>query len=296
MDWRTVRFDWNRARAFLVTAEEGSLSAAARALGMTQPTLGRQVEALERELGLSLFDRVSKRLVLSQAGLDLLEHVRAMGEAARRTSLTASGQSKVLEGTVCITASEMFAAYVLPPILAKLRVVAPGVDIEIVASNAPQDLSRREADVAIRNFRPQDPNLYAKKVRDLTGDLYAASSYLDKIGRPQTAKALSTADFIGFDRSDAMIDLLNARGFELTQQSFVYVSESHFAQWQLVKHGLGIGVQADVIAAAESGVEPALVDFERVPFPVWLVSHRDLHSSRRVRVVFDLLADELASL
>lgn len=296
MDWRTVRFDWNRARAFLVTAEEGSLSAAARALGMTQPTVGRQVDALEQELGLSLFDRVSKRLVLTESGVDLLEHVRAMGDAARRMSMTASGQSKVLEGSICITASEMFAAYVLPPILAKLREMAPGIDVEVVASNAPQDLTRREADIAIRNFRPVEPDLYARKIRDLSGRFYAATQYLEQLGRPKTAKALSVANFISFDRTTAMLDLLSTHGFELTQQSFVYVSESHYVQWQLVRQGLGIGVQAEIIAAKDPLVEPALADLEPVTFPVWLVSHRDLHSSRRVRMVFDLLAEELAAL
>src|SRR6056297_2910935 len=106
MDWRSVGFDWNRARAFLVTAEEGSLSRAARALGMTQPTLGRQVSALEHELGVALFERVGRGLELTPSGLELVEHVRRMGEAATRVSLTASGQSQSIEGTVCITATE----------------------------------------------------------------------------------------------------------------------------------------------------------------------------------------------
>ena len=98
MDWRSVKFDWNRARAFLVTAEEGSLSAAARALGMAQPTLGRQVSALESELGVILFERAGRGLALTQSGLELVEHVRAMGDAATRVSLTASGQSQSIEG------------------------------------------------------------------------------------------------------------------------------------------------------------------------------------------------------
>ena len=129
MDWKSIKFDWNRARAFLVTAEEGSLSAAARALGMTQPTLGRQVSALEEELSIVLFERVGLGLELTPTGLDLLEHVRAMGEAASRVSLTASGQSQNIEGTVCISASEVFSVFLLPPIIAKLRKLEPKINI-----------------------------------------------------------------------------------------------------------------------------------------------------------------------
>ena len=119
MDWRSVTFDWNRARAFLVTAEEGSLSAAARALGMAQPTLGRQVSALERELGVALFERVGRGLALTPSGLELVEHVRAMGDAASRVSLTASGQSQSVEGTIRIAVTDIYAVFVLPPIVGR---------------------------------------------------------------------------------------------------------------------------------------------------------------------------------
>ena len=121
MDWRSVNFDWNRARAFLVTAEEGSLSAAARALGLAQPTLGRQVDALEQELGVVLFQRVGRGLKLTTSGLELLDHVRAMGDAAGRVSLSAAGQSQSIEGNVSITTSDVYAAILLPPVIAKLR-------------------------------------------------------------------------------------------------------------------------------------------------------------------------------
>lgn len=294
MDWRTVRFDWNRARAFLVTAEEGSLSAAARALGMAQPTVGRQVDALEKELGVLLFDRVGRSLVLTQAGMDLLEHVRSMGEAATRVSLTASGQSQSLRGSVCVTASEVFAVHLLPPIVANLRRAHPGIEVEIVASNEPRDLLRREADIAVRNFRPEHPELVAKKVRDMAGRLYASTRYLDQIGRPTTPAELSRVDFIGFDRTNAMIDRLATLGLELTQQRFPLISDSQIVAWELVKQGLGVGVMAEVVGDREPGVERALPNLEPVSFPVWLVSHRELHTSRRVRAVFDLLADEIA--
>ncbi len=163
IDWRSVKFDWNKARAFLITAKEGSLSAASRALGMAQPTLGRQVDGLEQELGIVLFERVGRGLKLTPSGLELLTHVRDIGEAAGRVSMTALGQSQALEGTISISASETYAAVLLPPIVAKLRVLEPGIQVEIVVANHASDLRRREADIAIRNFRPTEPDLIAKR-------------------------------------------------------------------------------------------------------------------------------------
>lgn len=296
MDWRTVRFDWNRARAFLVTAEEGSLSAAARALGMAQPTLSRQVEGLEDELGVLLFDRVGRRLVLNETGRELLTHARMMGEAASRFSLGASGQSQALAGDVCISASETFAVLVLPPMIAALRRTHPAIRIEVVATDEQSDLRRREADIAVRNVRPDDPELVAKKVREMRGHLYATPAYLDGLGRPQTPAELSRASFIGWDRTATMIEYLASFGFALTQESFPLVSQSHLAQWAMVKLGLGVGAMAEVVGDAEPLVQRALPDMTPIQFPVWLVSHRELHHSRRVRVVFDGLAEAFARL
>ena len=149
MDWRAVSFDWNRARAFLVAAEEGSFSAAARALGSTQPTVGRQVAGLEAELDVTLFERVGKGVVLTPTGLDLAEFVRTMGDAALSLSLAAAGHSVSLEGPVCISASQIDATFTLPPIIAGLRERHPGIEIEIVATNDTSDLGRREADISI---------------------------------------------------------------------------------------------------------------------------------------------------
>ena len=295
MDWRSVKFDWNRARAFLVTAEEGSLSAAARALGMAQPTLGRQVDALEEELGVVLFERVGRGLTLTPSGLELLDHVRAMGDAANRVSLSAAGQSQSIEGTVCITASETYAAILLPPIIARLRRAEPGIDIEIVTSNKASDLRRREADIAIRNFRPTEPDLVAKKIRDVPARLYAAPAYLERIGNPKVPYDLRHADFISIDNSGMFLKGLNALGLNLAQRNFPIFTENYLVMWELVKHGLGIGVLDGNIGDAEPLVRRALPDLEPLMFPIWLVAHREVNTSRRIRVVFDLLAEELAA-
>jgi DNA-binding transcriptional LysR family regulator len=293
MDWNSIKFDWNRARAFLVTAEEGSLSAAARALEMTQPTLGRQVSALEEELGVSLFERVGRGLNLTPSGLDLLEHVQAMGQAATRLSLVANGHSQEIAGKVCISASEIHAAYLLPSIVNKLRKEQPGIIIEIVSSNNPSDLLRREADIAIRSFRPTEAELISKKITDVEAPLFAAKTYLNKLGIPKTIDDLKNAEFVTIGDVDTFMKGLKQFGVELTEKNFPVQTGSHIVHWELVKQGLGIGIVPMDIGDAEPLVERVLPDLKLMSFPIWLTSHRELRTNKRIRLVFDFLAEEL---
>ncbi len=293
MDWRSVKFDWNKARAFLVTAEEGSLSAAARALGMAQPTLGRQVDGLEQELGIVLFERVGRGLTLTPSGLELLDHVRDMGEAAGRVSMTALGQSQALEGTICISASETYAAVLLPPVIAKLRILEPGIQVEIVVANHASDLRRREADIAIRNFQPTEPDLIAKKIGDADAVLYATPDYIAKIGYPTKPYDLRHADFVNMDHGGMMIKGLNTLGLGLTEANFPLLTESYLVMWELVRQGAAIGILDAHIGDADPIVRRVLPDLEPLFFPIWLVSHRELKTSRRIRRVYDFLAEEL---
>ncbi len=294
MDWRSVRFDWNRARAFLVTAEEGSLSAAARALGMTQPTLSRQVDALEEELSLVLFERVGRGLVLTPSGLELLDHVRGMGEAASRLSRAASGQSQSIEGSICIAASEANAVFLLPPIIEQLRREYPGIAVEIVASNTASDLLRREADIAIRNVASSQPDLITRKIRDDEVYFYAAHSYRARLGNPQRLADLTDADFLAFAHNEALISVLKARGLELTERNFPILCDNHIVQWQLVKRGVGIGGITSQIGDAEPLVCRVVPEMDPIMVPMWLVAHRELNKSKRVRTVFDFLVAALS--
>lgn len=293
MDWRSVKFDWNKARAFLVTAEEGSLSAAARALGMAQPTLGRQVDGLEQELGIVLFERVGRGLQLTPGGLELLDHVRVMGDAAGRVSMNALGQSQTLEGRVCISASETYAAVLLPPIIAKLRIMEPDIHVEIVVSNQASDLRRREADIAIRNFRPTEPDLIAKKVGEADAVLYATPDYIEIIGNPTMPQDLRHAHFVNLDHAGMMIKALNKLGLGLTEENFPLLTESYLVMWELVRQGVAIGILDAHIGDADPIVRRVLPDFQPFIFPIWLVSHRELTTSRRIRRVYDYLAEEL---
>ncbi len=292
MNWENIRFDWNQIRAFLVTAEEGSLSAAARALGLTQPTLGRQVSALEATLGVTLFERTGRVMALTQAGRILLEHVQIMGDAAAQVSLAASGQAQAIEGPVTITASDVFSAYLLPPVVEKLRELAPGITVELVASNAIRDLKRREADIAVRHVRPDQPDLIARRLRDTQAHLYAAKSYLDRVGRPQRPQDLARAAFVGFDGSGLLLAELQRRGLPVQAEQFRCLSADGIVAWQMVRQGLGISVMTREIAALSPEVEMVLPDaFSAIPIPTWLTTHREVHTSRRIRLVFDLLAE-----
>ena len=293
MDWRSVKFDWNKARAFLVTAEEGSLSAAARALGMAQPTLGRQVDGLEQELGIILFERVGRGLRLTPSGFELLDHVREMGAAASRVSLTALGQSQALDGTICISASETYAAVLLPPIIAKLRQEEPGIHVEIVVANHASDLRRREADIAIRNFRPTEPDLIAKKIGDANAVLYATPGYIAKIGNPTEPSDLGRAEFVNLDQNGLMIKGLNTLGLGLTEANFPLLTESYLVMWELVRQGAAIGILDAYIGDADPIVRRVIPELEPLVFPIWLVAHRELRTNRRVRMVYDFLAKEL---
>lgn len=294
MDWRPVSFDWNHVRAFLATVEEGSLTAAARALGLTQPTLGRQVAALEEELGVVLFERVGRSMKPTPSGLELLDHVRSMRDAANRISLTASGQSQTIEGTVRITASDIFSVYLLPPVLARLRELAPRLDLDVVAANDIRDLQRREADIAIRHVRPEQPDLIARLLREEKGYFYASTSYLARRGRPTFVQDLVHHDFISFGDTDRMIGYMYEIGLALTKENFRLSSENGIVVWELVRQGFGVAPMSESVGAATEGVERLLPDMDPFVFPVWLTAHRELHSSRRIRLVFDTLADYLS--
>lgn len=294
MDWSHIDFDWNRVRAFLVTAEEGSYTAASRALRVAQPTIGRQVAALEEELGVALFERVGRGIELTPAGLELVEHVRVMGEAASRIALVAAGQSMELAGSITISASEIISAVMLPPVIAELTRAHPNIEVELLATNDTSDLRRREADIAIRNHRPDDPELIARNLTPSTAYLYASSSYLDRIGRPASLEELGSANFIGFDHGPRLMQGLNAMGLSLTKENFGFVSANQLVQWGMVKAGVGVAIMMREVGDAEPGVERALESFPGIPVPMWLTSHRELRTSRRVRVVFDLLAAALS--
>ncbi len=294
MNWQAVSFDWNQIRAFLATAEEGSLSAAARALGSTQPTVGRQISGLEADLGVTLFERAGRSLVMTGAARDLLEHVQAMGDAASRVSMVAAGQSEDVAGRVVITASDLLAAGYLPKVLSRLREEAPGIIVDIVASNLIENLTRRDADIAIRHVQPEQPDLIARRLPDASAGYYAATSYLDRYGRPETIAELEHHSFIGPRDTVQMLAFLTGQGVTVLPERFRANSDSAVVMWEMMRAGLGILVGPVEFAPDTTGIERVLPEAPPIRFPVWLATHRELRTSRRIRIVFDLLAEALA--
>lgn len=287
--------DWNQLKAFLETAETGSLSAAARRLGLTQPTLSRQVAAIEQRMGVTLFERVGKRMALTPTGLDLLEHARAMGTAAEALAMTATGRSQAVAGVVSISATDVMATHLLPPLVRRLRDQEPGIAIAVIAADAISDLLRREADIAIRHVKPEQPELIARLVREAQALFYASESWVQTYGHPRTATDAAGLPFVGSDRNGRYLAYLRDHGLNLSEDSFSCYADHSVTHWALVRQGLGIGAMMDEIARETPGMVRVLDDVAPVRFPIWLVTHRELRTSRRIRVVFEALAEGLAN-
>jgi len=280
-------------RAFLATAEEGSLTAAARSLGLTQPTLSRQISALEEELGLMLFERVGRGLELTAAGREMQHHVRDMGAAADRVALAALGQSQSIEGEVRITASDLMSAVLLPRAISRIKTLAPNLVIDVIAANDVRDLMRREADIAVRHVRPEHPDLVARLICEANGYFYASKDYLAARGHPQSPMDLDQHDFISMGDVSRMIDHLSHIGIDLDRRQFQVGSENGVVGWALAQAGLGIVPMDEVVAQYSPNMVKVLPQ-TLISFPVWLTTHREIHTSPKMRLVFDVLAEVLA--
>ena len=296
MRWESVTFDWNHVRAFLATVEEGSFSAAARALNTTQPTIGRRVAELETALGVTLVSRSARGPSLTDAGTDLLHHVRAMAEAAALISMAAESHSIDVAGEVAITATDLMSATMLPRILLPLRESHSRLRLRIISTNGVQGLLRREADIAVRHSRPTEPELYARHIGVLHANLYATSSYLDQAGRPRAPRDLADHAFLGNPHPTLLLAPLQDRGVPLRAENFAVTSDNSVVVWEHVKAGYGVSMLPEVLCADDPNLEQVLPGLPPLEVPVWLVAHRELHTSKRIRVVFDRLARGLSEL
>ena len=288
-----AELDWNLIRSFVTVAETGSLSAAARRLDASQPTLGRHVSELEQALGVTLFRRGRRGYELTEAGAVLYERGRTVSDEAAAFSRLALGSVEAIEGTVRLAASDVVAAYVLPDIVARLGVEEPGIEIEIVASNQVENLLRRDADIAIRMVRPTQNELVARKVTDIALCLAATTTYLDRCGRPGSPSDLPSHRLIGFDRSDDIIRGFAGLGLSVSRSVFCVRTDNQIVVWQAVRAGVGIGIGQQPLAARESAVEIVLPGLPLPVLPVWLAMHRDVRTGLRIRRVADFLYEEL---
>lgn len=288
--------DWTHLQSFVAIAEHRSLSGAARALGGSQPTMGRHIAALEKSLNVLLFDRTADGLDLTPTGLDLLEHARQMADAAGRFSLVAEGRSQAVAGTIRITASEIVATYILPDILTRLHSQEPEITIELVASDRAENLLQREADIAVRMYRPTQADVYTRKIGELKLGMYAANSYLENHGPTKTQDDITGHDFIGYDRNDLIIQGFKAMGMEVDRDFFPFRSDNQVVCWRMAVAGFGIGFNQRCIGDNDARVRRVFLSVPLPSLPVWLTAHAELKTSRRVRLVFDFLAHEMGEI
>ena len=286
--------DWNLIRSFLAVADSGSLMAAAEKLGVSQPTLGRQVDEIERVTGLTLFVRGRSGMKLTEAGLGLLDDARAMAREANRFLLNVAGKSDVAKGTVRVTASHVVATFLLPPILVALQDAEPEIEIELVPSNIVANLLSRDADIAVRMVRPMQNDLIATKVNDMALGAYAHRTYLEKCGRPNSAIDLMSHRVVGYDRDDTLLRGMTEFGIKGEREMFAFRTDDHVAYWNLVKAGAGIGFIAAFLAQTEPSVERLDIGIELPLLPMWLASHQELRTSLKIRRVMDFLHDGLS--
>ncbi len=287
--------DWSHFRSFLAVLETGSLSAAARAIGATQPTLGRHVEALEAALGAALFTRSPGGLRPTDVALSLRPHAESMSAAAEAMMRTASGESDSDEGVIRLTASEIVGAEVLPPLLTMFRAEHPKTTVELVLSNRQEDLLRREADIAVRMARPTQDALLAKRIGSIRMYLYAHKRYLAARGTPRSLEDLTHHTMIGFDRQPVANAEALQQGFgiQINRELFSIRTDSDLAQLALLRSGYGIC--ACQPAVADRDLVPILTDQFFFDMEVWVCMHEDLRATRRMRLMFDHLVGGLTS-
>ncbi len=290
MDKLVESLNWDLIQSFCAVGKEGSLSAAARKLGQSQPTTGRHIKAIEQSLGLELFHRVPRGLVLTTVGQEMFDHAREMQQSAARLRLAAEGRSADLRGTVRITASLVVSHFLLPAIIAKMRQSLPEVDIELVPSDTAENLIFREADIAIRMYRPTELDVITRHVADQELGLYASREYLDRAGRPASFSKLSALDFVGLDKNDQMIRAMRDIGMNVDREFFPVRCDDQAAHWRLVCAGCGVGGMQVAIGDAETKVERIFNELELPTLPVWLAAPDALRSNARIRKVWDLLA------
>jgi DNA-binding transcriptional LysR family regulator len=290
---RPDRFDWALVRTFLAVLDAGSLLGAARKLGAQQPTLSRQVAQLEAQVGAPLFERTGRGVTPTALALSIVDAARQMEQGADALGQALAGRRGAASGTVRITTSQVAAVWLLPPLLAELQAAEPGLQIELVASNALSNLLRREADIAVRMVRPTQQTLVARKLADLPIVAAAHERYLARAGTPREPADLLRHRLLGYDRDDTMRRGFAALGVPVTPAHFVMRTDDQVAYGRLVAAGAGIGFVARYNIAHWPGVQPLLPMLKIPPLPCWLAVHREIRGNPLVRRVFDHLAEAI---
>ena len=284
-------FDWSLVRSFLAVLEQGSLLAAARQLQTSQPTIGRHVAELESQLGLVLFERTGRGLLPTEAALRLAESARIMQSGADGLARSVASSDRSTSGTVRISASQPMACFVLPPLLAQMRLTLPEVQVELVASNSVSNLLKREADIAVRMVQPEQATIIAQRVGKVFFKACAHQDYLRRRGVPRQPADLLGHDLIGGDRKDDTVRGFVSQGLAVEREHFAFRTDDLIVVWQAVRAGLGIGFVSEHQIRSDPAVITVLPKLKIDPLPVWLVVHKEIRTSKRIRAVYDFLSD-----
>ena len=287
--------DWNLLRALGAVLAHGSLTQAAARLGTSQPTLSRQIATLEAQLGTPLFERGARRLRPTPAALALAEPAQCMLAAAQACALAADAVGAAaddLAGSVRLTASEVVSAEVLPGLLADLARRHPQIQVELVPGDTLSNLLEREADIAVRMLRPTQGTLITRHIADWPLGFYAHRRLIDAHGLP-TPATMARHRWVGMDQSTVMLDGFRAAGQAVDRRFFDFRCDSQPVGLAMVRAGVGIGVVMVPLARRDPQLVPVLPDLVLPVLPVWLTAHRALRSSRRLKLVFDFLAQGL---
>lgn len=285
--------NWDHYRTFLAVLKEGSLSGAARALGLAQPTVGRHIEALEQALGFSLFVRSPHGLAPTESARQLMPYVEALASTAAAVLRTASGQAGEARGAVRVTASEVIGAEVLPAILGPVREAHPELAVELVLSNRIENLLTREADIAVRMVPPDQDALIARHIGEIPLGFFARKDYLERHGAPRSLADLARHALIGFDRDESSIRAFAARLGPIDRNMFALRTDNQLAHLAAIRAGFGIGVCQVSLAKRDPSLVRVLRDQFAATLGAWVAMHEDLKETRRCRVVFDALAEGL---
>jgi DNA-binding transcriptional LysR family regulator len=291
------KLSWDWLKCFVLVAEHGSVASAAQFLETNPATVSRQISALEAHLGLELFVRSRQGMQVTLQAMQFLEPAQAMYASMQQLSLGVAAKDKALQGLVRISASVTLANFILPELLYALRQQHPGIQIEVIATDSQSNLTKREADIAIRLYQPTQNELIAKRVGYFPLGLYASASYLAKRGNPKLdPENLMRHDFIDVAPKNPLREGFTKSSMTMVCDRIVCITSDHASAWEMLKAGMGIGSGFSVVADRNPAVQAVLTDVVVGRFPVWLVTHKELRQQPRLRVVFDYLAHALKTL
>ena len=286
-----TKLPWEWVQSFITVAEQGSLSKAASELGTSQPTLSRQMAALEQRIEMTLFDRSTQGLKLTDAGSKLIESSEEMKRAAEQFNRTATGAITSIEGSIRISANEIIGLYYLPEIISEFHQLYPQVQVEIEISNSEISLNKRDADIALRMFRPTQLDLIAKRLPDIGLSFVASKEYLKKHSEPKSMDDINGHRLIGYDRAMQFKQAIKELGWPLTDKDFCNKTDFLPLHIELSRRGVGITATHNYLLERFTDLKVILEDVYIPSLEFWIVCHADVQHNRRIRIMMDFLTN-----